>query len=45
MSQGSWARFLVAMTSVWAFRQAFEDTAEFPIAGRVVGVDVLVDEV
>jgi hypothetical protein len=30
---------------LWAFRQAFEDTAVFPFAGRIVGVDLLVDEV
>ncbi len=25
---------------LWAFRQAFEDTAHFPFSGQVVGVDV-----
>ncbi len=30
---------------LWAFRQAFEDTAHFPFAGRVVGVDVQVEQV
>jgi hypothetical protein len=30
---------------LWAFRQAFEDTADLPFAGRVVGVAVLVDQV
>lgn len=30
---------------LWAFRQVFEDTAVFPFAGQVVGVDVVVDDV
>lgn len=30
---------------LWAFRQVFEDTARFPFAGQVVGVDVEVDTV
>jgi len=30
---------------LWSFRQAFEDNARFPIAGRVVGVEVEVTEV
>ncbi|MGH9010476.1 MAG: hypothetical protein ACRDYF_11625 [Acidimicrobiia bacterium] len=28
-----------------AFRQAFEDSAHFPFTGRVVGVDVQVEQV
>jgi hypothetical protein len=28
-----------------SFRQIFEDTAAFPFAGRIIGVDVVVDEV
>jgi hypothetical protein len=30
---------------LWAFRQVFEDTARFPFAAQVVGVDVQVDMV
>ena len=30
---------------LWAFRQAFEDEARFPFAGRVVGVDVQVESI
>ena len=28
-----------------SFRQVFEDTAEFPFAARIIGVDILVEEV
>jgi hypothetical protein len=30
---------------LWAFRQVFADTARFPFAGQVVGVDVEVETV